>query len=279
MTTSSPATPLRSATRVLTIEDLRVAYRSRRGDVVALAGVSIDLSAGRALAIVGESGSGKTTLIAAALGLIRRDRARIEGRVEVAGVDVARAPTRELRALRGAAVGFVGQLSFHAFDPLFPIGYQLDEAYRAHRDAPAPERLAAVNEALARAGLPLSPRDLERPPHRMSGGMLQRAQVAAALLHRPPLLLADEPTAALDTLHQRAIADLLRGLRDDGGTALLLATHDLALAAQVADDVLVLRDGREVERGPVRQVLERPSHPYTAELIAAHPAFAVAGGA
>ena len=278
MTTSSPATP-RSATKVLRIENLRVAYRSRRGDVLALGGMSFDLEAGRALAIVGESGCGKSTLIAAALGLLGRDHARIDGRVEVAGLDLAHVSPGELRALRGAAVGFVGQLSFHAFDPLFPIGYQLDEAYRAHRDAPAPERLAAVNLALARAGMPLGPGDLKMPPHRMSGGMLQRAQVAAALLHRPPLLLADEPTAALDTLHQRGIATLLRSLRDDHGTALLLATHDLALAAQVADDVLVLRDGREVERGPVRQVLEHPSHPYTAELVGAHPALAAARGA
>jgi peptide/nickel transport system ATP-binding protein len=239
--------------------------------VPALSGVSLRVPAGGSLAVVGASGSGKSTLAAAVMGLLPRRRVVATGSVVVDGVDVLFASPAALRDLRGRRVGFVGQLPFAAFDPLFPIGLQLDEAAAAHAREPASTRRERVRRALECAGLALDGAGLASHPHRMSGGMLQRAQLAAAIVHHPILLVADEPTSALDTVRSRQVADLFRSLRERDGTALLLVTHDLALAAAVADEVVVLRDGVAVERGPTRRVLDRPEHPFTAALVAAHP--------
>jgi ABC-type glutathione transport system ATPase component len=188
--------------------------------------------------------------------------------VRILGTDVLGAPRRTLRDLRGRVVGLVGQHGASAFDPLFPVGFQLDEAVRAHARMAAPERRERVRESLARAGLALGPGALAAPPGRLSGGMVQRAQVAAAILHHPPLLIADEPTAALDTVRRRGLAALLADLKA-GGTAILLVTHDLGLAAAVADEIVVLHGGRIVDRGDPARVLAAPADPATTALVAA----------
>lgn len=251
---------------MLTIDGLRVSYRGASAPVEAVAGLSLAVAPGCALALVGESGSGKSTVVTAVLGLLPKT-AEVGGTVTVDGVNVFRASGAVLTRLRGSRVGFVGQQSFAAFDPLFAVDAQLEEAWRAHAPGGGGEARAA---ALAAAGLDLSGLAAGQPPHRLSGGMLQRAQVAAAMLHRPPLLIADEPTSALDPLLARRLAIALRALRD-GGTALLIATHDLGLAARVADEVVVMRAGRVVERGPVASVFAGPREAYTAALLAAHP--------
>jgi peptide/nickel transport system ATP-binding protein len=262
---------------MLSIDDLRVLYAHPRSPVEAVAGLSLEVPPGRAVALVGESGSGKSTVVAALLGLLPPS-ARVSGRLILDGVDVLKASPDALRGLRGRCVGFVGQAPHSAFDPLFPVDAQLREAWRAHQadrdaeDGPGDdeEMEEAVEAALEAAGLDLSGAAAGLPPHRMSGGMLQRAQIAAAMLHRPPLLVADEPTSALDTVLTRRLVDRLRALKS-GGTSLLLATHDLGLASELADEVVVMRAGRAVERGPWAEVLGNPKDAYTLALVAAHP--------
>ena len=254
---------------LISVQDLRVSFRmSKTHSAEAVKGVSFEVPENSTVALVGESGSGKSTVINIVLGLL--NRAEVSGAVTVDGVDMLRAPQRVLRRMRGRRIGFVGQQSFAAFDPLFPVDAQLREAWRAHAAGGATGMDAAIAGALDVAGLDLAGLAAGLPPHRLSGGMLQRAQVAAALLHRPPLVLADEPTSALDALLARRLAEALRALRDNG-TAVLLATHDLGLAARVADEVVVMRAGTVVERGPVGEVFARPREAYTEALLAAHP--------
>jgi ABC-type glutathione transport system ATPase component len=267
MTGSSPATSRpRPSPTILTIDGLGVRYRGPAGEVAALEGLDLAMAPGCAAALVGESGSGKSTAAAAVLGLLPSGAA-IRGRVVADGVDVTAADARTLAGLRGRRVGFVGQGPFAAFDPLFGVGRQLREAWAAHGSGPGNE---AVGRALAEAGLPDAGAALEGPPHAWSGGMLQRAQLAAAMLHDPPLLVADEPTSALDTVRTAQMAATLLALKTRG-TALLLATHDLGLALRLADEVVVLRAGRVVERGPAAEVLRNPREAYTRALLAAHP--------
>ncbi|MBM4396677.1 MAG: ABC transporter ATP-binding protein [Deltaproteobacteria bacterium] len=244
--------------------------------MAALGGVSLTVPAGGAVAVAGESGSGKSTLVACVLGLLDRRRARVEGRVEVFGTDVLRASDRELAALRGRRVGYVGQLFHAAFDPLFTVGSQLAEAHRAH--APAAATDGAVAEALRLAGLDAGPDLLRLRPHEMSGGMLQRAQVAAAILHRPDLLVLDEPTAALDALRRREFATLVAELRARTGAAVLLATHDLGLAARLADRVVVLHRGRVAAAGTAAEVLGSPPDGQARALVEAWRRTAGGGG-
>jgi peptide/nickel transport system ATP-binding protein len=269
MTTSSPATAPGSPTTILAIDRLRVVFRAADGPVPALSGVTVEVCPGEVVALVGESGSGKSTLIAAVLGLLDPRVAEVSGSVRLEGSELVGSGEAVLRRVRGARIGFVGQGAFGAFDPLFPIGYQLDEAVRAH--GRGGDAIGRVRQALARAGLPPTDALLATHPHRLSGGMLQRAQIAAALLHDPVLVLADEPTAALDPVLRDATADLLRGAARDRGAGVLVATHDLALAAAVADRVVVLLRGEVAEAGRAAQVLERPSHAYTRALVDAVP--------
>lgn len=253
----------------LTIGDLHVSYATREGDVDAVRGVSADLSAGKVLALVGQSGCGKSTLIASVLGLLPPE-ATAFGRVAFEGIDILKASESELQTLRGHRIGYVGQGSYAAFDPLFGLGFQLTEALAAHRRMPRLSRRARIEEALERARLPLKPNQLGIHPHQMSGGMLQRAQVAAAILHGPSLLVCDEPTAALDPTLRVQLAELLMALRDEMGTAILLATHDLTLVSRLADEVLVMFDGRSVESGPAHQILGQPRHPFTEAMVESH---------
>ncbi|MFF4454586.1 dipeptide ABC transporter ATP-binding protein [Streptomyces goshikiensis] len=239
--------------------------------VRAVDGVSFTMLPGHALGIVGESGSGKSTVAAALLGLHRGTGTRLGGTVRVAGTDVGGASAAELRRLRGAAAAMVFQDPLSSLDPYYAVGDQIAEVYRVHA---AVSRRAARDRAvtvLDRVGIPDAVRRSRARPHEFSGGMRQRALIAMALACEPRLLIADEPTTALDVTVQAQILDLLHGLRREEGLGLLLVTHDVGVAAESVDEVLVMRDGRAVERGPVARVLAGPADPYTRALLAAVP--------
>ncbi|MFG2610284.1 ABC transporter ATP-binding protein [Streptomyces anulatus] len=241
------------------------------GPVRAVDGLSFTLEAGGALGVVGESGSGKSASAYALLGLHRGTGARVGGSVRVAGTDVNTADDRELRALRGAGAAMVFQDPLSSLDPYYPVGDQIAEVYRVHRPVSRKAARARAVEVLDRVGIPDAARRSRLRPHEFSGGMRQRALIAMALVCEPGLLIADEPTTALDVTVQAQILDLLHELRHETGMGLLLVTHDVGVAAESVDEVLVMRHGKEVERGPVARVLGAPRAPYTKELLAAVP--------
>ncbi|MFE7338590.1 ABC transporter ATP-binding protein [Streptomyces griseus] len=241
------------------------------GSVRAVDGLSFTLKAGGALGVVGESGSGKSASAYALLGLHRGTGARVGGLVRVAGTDVTAADDRGLRALRGAKAAMVFQDPLSSLDPYYPVGDQIAEVYRVHRPVSRKAARARAVEVLDRVGIPDAARRSRLRPHEFSGGMRQRALIAMALACEPLLLIADEPTTALDVTVQAQILDLLHDLRHETGMGLLLVTHDVGVAAESVDEVLVMRHGKEVERGPVARVLGAPCEPYTKELLAAVP--------
>ncbi|MBT3075759.1 MULTISPECIES: ABC transporter ATP-binding protein [Streptomyces] len=241
------------------------------GSVRAVDGLSFTLEAGGALAVVGESGSGKSASAYALLGLHRGTGARVGGTVRVAGTDVNAADDRQLRALRGAQAAMVFQDPLSSLDPYYPVGDQIAEVIRVHRRLSRRAARARAVEVLDRVGIPDAARRSRLRPHEFSGGMRQRALIAMALACEPRLIVADEPTTALDVTVQAQILDLLHDLRQETGMGLLLVTHDVGVAAESVDEVLVMRGGREVERGPVARVLGAPREAYTKELLAAVP--------
>ncbi|SCD81129.1 ABC transporter ATP-binding protein [Streptomyces sp. DvalAA-19] len=241
------------------------------GSVRAVDGLSFTLEAGGALAVVGESGSGKSASAYALLGLHRGTGARVGGTVRVAGTDVNAADDRELRALRGAQAAMVFQDPLSSLDPYYPVGDQIAEVLRVHRRLSRRAARARAVEVLDRVGIPDAARRSRLRPHEFSGGMRQRTLIAMALACEPRLIVADEPTTALDVTVQAQILDLLHDLRQETGMGLLLVTHDVGVAAESVDEVLVMRGGREVERGPVARVLGAPREAYTKELLAAVP--------
>ncbi|MGC4976266.1 dipeptide ABC transporter ATP-binding protein [Streptomyces sp. DT199] len=249
------------------VTGLRVEFGALR----AVDGLSFRLEEGAALALVGESGSGKSTVASALLGLHRGTGARVEGSVEVAGTDVQRASDEELRRLRGGRAAMVFQDPLSSLDPYYAIGDQIAEVYRVHARASRRAARARAVEVLDRVGIPDAARRSRSRPHEFSGGMRQRALIAMALACEPRLLIADEPTTALDVTVQAQVLDLLHTLREETGMGLLLVTHDVGVAAESVDEVLVMRHGRAVEHGPVAGVLGAPAEPYTRELLAAVP--------
>ncbi|MFE8973670.1 dipeptide ABC transporter ATP-binding protein [Streptomyces cyaneofuscatus] len=249
------------------VSDLTVDF----GSVRAVDGLSFTLEAGAALGVVGESGSGKSASAYALLGLHRGTGARVGGTVKVAGTDVNAADDAGLRALRGAKAAMVFQDPLSSLDPYHPVGDQIAEVYRVHHRASRKAARARAVEVLDRVGIPDAARRSRLRPHEFSGGMRQRALIAMALACEPRLIVADEPTTALDVTVQAQILDLLHTLRQETGMGLLLVTHDVGVAAESVDDVLVMRDGREVERGLVARVLGSPREAYTKELLAAVP--------
>ncbi|GIG20088.1 ABC transporter ATP-binding protein [Cellulomonas chitinilytica] len=257
--------------RLLTVADLAVTYRTRHGDVRAVKDVSLHVDAGETVALVGESGSGKSTTAAAVVRLLA-DGARIErGTVDLLGHDVAHASPRTLQAVRGRLVGLVPQDPTVSLNPVQRIGDQVAEVLRIHGLVGRRGAVVAAVEALRAAGLPDPEVRARQYPHELSGGMRQRVLIAIALVAKPRLLVADEPTSALDVTVQRQILDHLETLTSGTGTGILLITHDLGVAADRADRIVVMSQGRVVEHGTPDAVLGSPQDAYTRALLAAAP--------
>ncbi|MDV7221043.1 ABC transporter ATP-binding protein [Streptomyces prunicolor] len=259
---------------ILEIENLSVVFSTESGDVPAVRGVSLRVEPGETLALVGESGSGKSTVALAALGLLPGN-ARASGGVSVGGTDVVGAGEAELARLRGRTASMVFQEPATALDPLTRIGKQIAEVVRNHRDVSRQEAAAEAVELLRRVGIPEPERRASAFPFQLSGGQRQRVVIAMAIANSPGLLVADEPTTALDVTVQAEILDLLRALAADSGTGVLLVTHNMGVVADFADRVAVMLEGEIVETGAVEDVLLRPTHEYTRRLLAAVPRLAV----
>ncbi len=257
--------------RLLEVEDLHVEFPTEGGVVHAVNGVSFALEQGRTLGIVGESGSGKSVCALSTMGLTRAQGARTSGRILFEGVDLLTLPERDMRALRGNELAMVFQDPLSSLHPLYRVGAQIVEGIRAHREV---SRRAAREQAIALldlVGLPEPSRRVDAYPHELSGGMRQRVMIAMALANEPKLLIADEPTTALDVTVQAQILALLRRLREELGMALVLVTHDLGVVAEMADEIAVMQAGRIIERGSAEQVLAAPQHSYTQGLLRSMP--------
>ncbi|MGO9182244.1 dipeptide ABC transporter ATP-binding protein [Mycobacterium sp.] len=253
---------------LLSVEGLEVTFGT---EAPAVCGVDLAVLPGQTVAVVGESGSGKSTTAAAVLGLLPPGGRITAGRVLFDGRDITGADSRELRSIRGRSIGYVPQDPMTNLNPVWKVGFQVREALRANgREA----RRRAV-DLLAEAGMPDPETQAGRYPHQLSGGMCQRALIAIGLAGRPKLLIADEPTSALDVTVQRQVLDHLQQLTDELGTALLLITHDLALAAERAESVVVVHRGAVVESGAAQSILRDPQHDYTQRLVAAAPSLTV----
>lgn len=256
-------------THLLRIEDLRVTYRSSRGDIPAVRGVSLSLEQGRSLGIAGESSSGKSTIASAVLRLTPRG-SRVEGRVEVCGQDVNSLSWGALRRMRWSDAAIVFQGAMHSLNPVRTVGEQIAEPLLVHR--PATTRHASdhrVAELLDMVGL--EPEHAFSYPHLLSGGQKQRVMIAMALVCDPKLLIADEATTALDVKVQAQILHLLRNLAAELGLGLMMISHDLAVLSSICDEVVVMHRGRVIERGPGPRVFEQAKHPYTRALAGAFP--------
>lgn len=259
---------------LLDVRDLRIAYQGREGRTEGVAGISFQLQAGEILAIVGESGSGKSTTAAALVGLLATN-ARIEaGSIRLAGEELTQANERQWQSIRGRRVGFVPQDPGLSLDPVKRIGSQLIEALTLHGVPKALARQRSL-ELLREVGLAEVERIARSYPHQLSGGMRQRVLIAIALANDPPLIIADEPTSALDVGVQRQILDRLQALARERGTAVLLITHDLGVALDRADRLLVMHQGRIVEAGDARRIFQAPQHAYTQQLLNAAPSLIV----
>ncbi|WP_210579583.1 ABC transporter ATP-binding protein [Streptomyces sp. GESEQ-4] len=259
---------------ILDIEHLDVTFSTETGDVPAVCDISLCVQPGETLALVGESGSGKSTVALAAMGLLP-STARTSGRVTINGTDVVSASEAELARLRGRTASMVFQEPATALDPLTRVGKQIAEVVRNHRPVSAKEAAREAVELLRRVGIPEPERRASAFPFQLSGGQRQRVVIAMAIANSPDLLIADEPTTALDVTVQAEILDLLRELAADSGTGVLLVTHNMGVVADFADRVAVMLRGEIVETGPVEDVLLRPTHEYTRRLLAAVPRLAV----
>jgi len=257
---------------VLAVEDLRIGFPLADGGVFnAVDGVSLAIARGEILGLVGESGSGKSMLALATMGLVPRPGRVAGGRIEVLGEPVTGAPEKRLRALRGGRIGMVFQDPMTGLNPVRSVGSILAESIRRHQGLDKAAALDRAEAALKAVGIPAPRARLEAYPHQLSGGLRQRVMIALALVNHPAVIVADEPTTALDATIQAQILDLLRTRLSDAGG--LLITHDLGVAAEICDRIAVIYHGRLVETGPAAEVLSRPVHPYTAGLIAAAPRF------
>jgi len=260
---------------LLRVRDLRVAFRSGKKNREVLHGVSFDMMAGETLAIVGESGSGKSTTASAIVGLLPGTGHVTEGSITLDGRELTTAKRAELEHIRGRDIGYVPQYPMSNLNPVWSIGFQVKEAVRANGLAQGRQEVhdRAV-EVLQQAGLADAARRMHQFPHQFSGGMRQRALIGIGLAADPQLLIADEPTSALDVTVQRVILDHLASLTSERGTSVLLITHDLGLAGDRADRIIVMNQGEIVEAGPSAEILSRPQHPYTQRLVAAAPSLA-----
>ena len=261
---------------LLSVEGLAVDFATMDGVVHAVEGVDLEIRPGETVAIVGESGSGKSTTAMAIIGLLAGGGKVAAGSIRLDGRDISRASENELRSIRGRDIGLVPQDPMSNLNPVAKIGTQVAETLLAHGLATRQNVQSKVVEALTAAGLPDPESRAKQYPHEFSGGMRQRALIAIGLACKPRLLIADEPTSALDVTVQQTILDQIGEMTRELGTAVLLITHDLGLAAERAERVIVMHRGKVVEQGPARQILEDPQHPYTQSLVKAAPSVAVA---
>ena len=263
---------------LLEVRDLCVEFPTRRGTLRALDGVSFDIAAGEILGLVGESGAGKSLTGAAIIGLLEAPGRICGGQILFEGQRIDDLPPEAMRLLRGKQVGAIFQDPLTSLNPLYTIGRQLIETLRTHLPLTAAQARERAIELLRQTGLPAPEARLGQYPHEFSGGMRQRVVIALALAGEPRLIIADEPTTALDVAMQAQIIRLLRGMTQARGVSALLITHDMGVVAETCDRVAVMYAGRIVEIGPVHEVIRHPAHPYTAGLMASVPSLADAGG-
>jgi oligopeptide/dipeptide ABC transporter ATP-binding protein len=259
---SSAGTPL------LEVDDLKVSFATEDGTVQAVDGVSFSVGRGEVVAIVGESGSGKSVTAMTLMGLTRGPNARFEGEARFDGTELVGASDHELRGVRGAGIAMIFQDPMSSLDPVYRVGDQIVEQIRVHN--PKTSKAQALDQAVTlmeRVGIPRAADRLRAYPHQFSGGMRQRVMIAMALSCAPKLLIADEPTTALDVTIQAQILDELRQLRDETGAGVILVTHDLGVVADIADRVIVMYAGRVVEQGTLDDIFYDPQHPYTWGLL------------
>jgi oligopeptide/dipeptide ABC transporter ATP-binding protein len=256
---------------LLEIDGLVTSFKTPRGAVRAVDGVSLRVERGQVVCIAGESGCGKSVTALSTMGLLP-DAARVEsGAIRLRGVDLLGLPPAERRALRGRSLAMIFQEPMTALNPVLTTGAQVAEVFAIHRTASRGEAREKVVALLRQVGIPDPERRCDEYPHQLSGGMKQRVMIAMALANRPELLIADEPTTALDVTMQAQVLHLLREMQRELGTGIVFVTHDLAVVAEIADRVVVMYAGRVMEQGSVFDVLERPAHPYTIGLLGARP--------
>ena len=257
---------------LLQVEDLITAFDTEIGQVRAVDGVSLTVERGRTLGIVGESGCGKTVTALSIIQLLPHPTANIlGGRVLFEGEDLAAAPIDRLHKVRGNRIGMIFQEPMTALNPVHRVGRQIMEALRLHKELTDQEALASAIEMLDKVGIPSPEIRVTEYPHQLSGGMRQRVMIAMALICNPSLVIADEPTTALDVTIQAQILDLLQDMQDQSGTSIIMITHDLGVIAETCDDVVVMYAGRVAEQGSVDDVFNHPRHPYTQGLLSSIP--------
>jgi peptide/nickel transport system ATP-binding protein len=259
---------------VLSVRDLRVEFVTRRGALKAIDGISFDIAPGEVLGVVGESGAGKSVTGSAVIGLIDPPGRIAGGEVRLSGQRIDNLPPEEMRRLRGKRIGMIFQDPLTSLNPLYRVGEQLVETIRTHLDLSESAARRRAIDLLTEVGIPAPEKRIDGYPHEFSGGMRQRVVIALALAAEPELIIADEPTTALDVSVQAQIIALLKRLGRDHGTAIMLVTHDMGVIAETADRVAVMYAGRIAEIGPVQDVVQNPLHPYACGLMGAIPTLA-----
>jgi peptide/nickel transport system ATP-binding protein len=255
----------------LDVRELRVHFPTEDGVVKAVDGLSLQLERGRRLGVVGESGSGKSVTSLSIMGLHPPGTARISGEIWLDGQELVSADPEQVRKLRGRSMAMIFQDPLSAMHPYYPVGQQIIEAHRVHHDVSKQAARRRAVELLDRVGIPQARSRVDDYPHQFSGGMRQRAMIAMALSCNPALLIADEPTTALDVTVQAQILDLIRDLQAEFNSAVLVISHDLGVVAELADDILVMYAGRAIEYAPASEVFSAPAHPYTWGLLGSMP--------
>jgi peptide/nickel transport system ATP-binding protein len=256
---------------LLEVKDLRTSFRTDDGVVTAVDGVSFSIEKGQTLGIVGESGSGKSVTCLSIMGLNPRQNTMTGGEALWKGRDLLSMSGNDLRQIRGDEIAMIFQDPMTSMNPVHKIGHQLAEAVRLHQNVTKKQALARSLELLKAVGIPRADRRMDDYPHQFSGGMRQRAMIAMALVNNPDLLIADEPTTALDVTTQAQILNLMEKLQEEFGSAIIMITHDLGVVAEIADEVVVMYAAEIVERGTVDRIFKRPQHPYTWGLLGSLP--------
>ena len=256
---------------LLEVQDLHVSFKTIDGVVRAVEGVSLSLEPRKTLGVVGESGSGKSVTAQTVIGLTRFPNATITGKILFDGRDLVAMPTDQLRSIRGARIAMIFQDPLSSLHPFFKVGHQIVEAIRTHEDVPRDVARRRAVEALRSVGIPSPEERFDSFPHEMSGGMRQRAMIAMSIANSPSLLIADEPTTALDVTIQAQVLEVLKTVQDETKAATILITHDLGIVAELCERVLVMYAGRIVEAGDVYSIFRAPRHPYTIGLLDSLP--------